>query len=51
MKKIPGTLFQLRIKSTKENKFNLNVWYRDQLVYEKTSLVKESITNEIQFFF
>ena len=51
MKKIPGTLFQLRIESTKDNKFILNVWYRDQLVYEKTSLVKEVITNEIQFFF
>ena len=51
MKKIPGTLFQLRIESIKDNKFNLNVWYRDQLVYEKTGLIKEAITNEVQFFF
>lgn len=51
MKKIPGTLFQLRIESSKDNKFILNIWYRDQLVYEKTGLIKEVITNEVQFFF
>jgi len=51
MKKIPGTLFQLRIESSKDNKFILNILYRDRLVYEKTSLIKEEITNEIQFFF
>ena len=51
MKKIPGTLFQLRISGSKDNRFLLNVWYRDQLVYEKTGLLKEAITNEVQFFF
>ncbi|MFX1556986.1 MAG: ADP-ribosylation factor-like protein [Promethearchaeota archaeon] len=51
MKKIPGTLFNLRVTSSGENTFNLNIWYRDQLVYEKTGLIKESITNEVEFFF
>ncbi len=51
MKKIPGTLFNLGITSSKEDKFNLSIWYREQLVYEKTGLVREYITNEIQFFF
>ncbi|MHA1240673.1 MAG: ADP-ribosylation factor-like protein [Promethearchaeota archaeon] len=51
MKKIPGTLFNLGISGSKDNKFILNILYRDQLVYEKTGLIKESITNEIQFFF
>ncbi|MFX0026661.1 MAG: ADP-ribosylation factor-like protein [Candidatus Hermodarchaeota archaeon] len=51
MKKIPGTLFNLGITSSKEDKFNLSIWYREQLVYEKTGLIKECITNEIQFFF
>ncbi|MFW9938154.1 MAG: ADP-ribosylation factor-like protein [Candidatus Thorarchaeota archaeon] len=51
MKKIPGTLFNLRVTSSGENTFNLNIWYRDQLVYEKTGLIKESITNEVGFFF
>ncbi|MFX0059983.1 MAG: ADP-ribosylation factor-like protein [Candidatus Heimdallarchaeota archaeon] len=51
MRKIPGTLFNLGITTSIENKFNLNIWYRDQLVYEKTGLIKESITNEVQFFF
>ena len=51
MKKIPGTLFHLGISSSKDNRFLLNIWYRDQLVYEKTGLIKEAITNEVQFFF
>ena len=51
MKKIPGTLFHLGISSSKDNRFLLNIWYRDQLVYEKSGLIKEAITNEIQFFF
>ena len=51
MKKIPGTLFQLGVDLSKDNTFTLNVWYRDQLVYEKTGLQKEAITNEVQFFF
>ncbi|MFX1589183.1 MAG: ADP-ribosylation factor-like protein [Promethearchaeota archaeon] len=51
MRKIPGTLFNLGITSSKEDKFNLNIWYREQLVYEKTGLFREYITNEIQFFF
>ncbi|MFX1497358.1 MAG: ADP-ribosylation factor-like protein [Promethearchaeota archaeon] len=51
MRKIPGTLFNIGIVSSRENKFNLNIWYRDQLVYEKTGLIREAITNEVQFFF
>jgi len=51
MKKIPGTLFQLEISGSKENGFLINIWYRDQLVYEKTGVVKGALTNEIQFFF
>ena len=51
MKKIPGTLFHLGISSSKDDKFLLNVRYRDQLVYERTGLIKEAITNEVQFFF
>ena len=51
MKKIPGTLFLLRIKSSKDDTYILSIWYRDQLVYEKTSVVKEALTNEVQFFF
>jgi len=51
MKKIPGTLFQFGIKSSKDNKFIVNIWYRDQLVHEKTGLIKEALTNEVQFFF
>ena len=51
MKKIPGTLFLLGVESSRENTFTLNVWYRDQLVYEKTGLKEEALTNEVQFFF
>ena len=51
MKKIPGTLFQLEISGSEEVRFLINIWYRDQLVYEKTNITKEALTNEIQFFF
>jgi len=51
MKKIPGTLFQLEISGSNEKGFLLNIWYRDQLVYEKSRLEKDTLTNEIQFFF
>ena len=51
MKKIPGTLFYLGISGSKDNRFLLMILYRDQLVYEKTRLRKEAITNEVQFFF
>ncbi len=51
MKKIPGTLFQLGISGSKDNRFLLNIWYRDQLVYERTGLIKDAITNEVLFFF
>ena len=51
MKKIPGTLFQLEISDSSENGFSIKIWYRDQLVYEKTRVLKEALTNEIQFFF
>lgn len=50
MKKISGTLFYLGISSLKDNRFLLKIWYRDQLVYEKTGLIEDSITNEVQFF-
>ena len=50
MKKIPGTLFHLGITNSRDNKLNLNIWYRNQLVYEKTGLLKEALTNEVQFF-
>ncbi len=51
MKKIPGTLFNLGISGLKDNKFILNILYRDQLVYEKTGLINEALTNEVEFFF
>jgi len=51
MKKIPGTLFQLEISGSNENGFLINIWYRDQLVYEKTGVVKDALINEILFFF
>ncbi len=50
MKKISGTLFFLGISSSKDNRFLLKIWYRDQLVYEKTGLIKDAIINEVQFF-
>ena len=43
MKKIPGTLYHLGITTNGDNKFNLNIWYRNRLVFEKTKILKEKI--------
>ena len=51
MKKIPGTLFQLGITGSTEKGYSINIWYRDQLVYERANVIKDALTNEIQFFF
>jgi GTPase SAR1 family protein len=51
MKKIPGTLFNLGITGPTEKGYSINIWYRDQLVYERANIIKEALTNEIQFFF
>ncbi|NHJ19992.1 MAG: hypothetical protein EAX91_03535 [Candidatus Lokiarchaeota archaeon] len=51
MKKIPGTLFQLGITGSTDKGYLINIWYRDQLVYERANVIKEALINEIQFFF
>ena len=51
MKKIPGTLYHLGITYSRDNKLNMNIWYRNQLVYEKTGLKEEEIINNVQNLF
>jgi len=51
MKKIPGTLYHLGITNSRNSKLNLNIWYRNQLVYEKTGLNEEEIVNNVQNLF
>ncbi|MFW9987651.1 MAG: ADP-ribosylation factor-like protein [Candidatus Odinarchaeota archaeon] len=51
MKKIPGTLFQIEITSSKFNKFNLAMWYRSEMVLERTGLIEEEIFYIIQDVF
>jgi GTPase SAR1 family protein len=50
MKKIPGTLFQIKIVNSKQDQNTLQVHYRDQLVHEKSGLIKDALLNEIQSF-
>jgi len=51
MKKIPGTLYHLGITAARDNKLNINIWYKSRLVFEKTAILKEEIINNIQIFF
>jgi Ras-related GTP-binding protein A/B len=51
MKKVPGTLYHLGIAISRDNSLNLNLWYRNQLVHEKSGLKEEEILNELDFFF
>jgi len=51
VKKIPGTLYNFGITSARENRLNINIWYRNELVFEKTGLSDGELVNNIQFFF
>jgi Ras-related GTP-binding protein A/B len=51
LKKIPGTLYHLGITTAREGKLNIDIWYRNQLVFERTGIFEEQIINALQFFF
>jgi len=51
MKKIPGTLYHVGIMSSSDDKLNLNIWYRNQIIFEKTRLLEEEIIDTIHQFF
>ncbi len=51
MKKIPGTLYHLGLTSAKDGNLNLNIWYKNQLVFEKSGILEDHIINAIQMFF
>ena len=51
MKKIPGTLYHLGLTSARDGNLNLNIWYRNQLVFERTGILEEQIISAIQMFF
>ncbi|MFX0048849.1 MAG: ADP-ribosylation factor-like protein [Candidatus Hermodarchaeota archaeon] len=51
MKKIPGTLYHFGLKSTKTDKVDINIWYRNELVFEKTGLLDTEILDAVQNFF
>jgi len=51
MKKIPGTLYHIGIMSSRDNNFSLNIWYRNQIIFTKTKLLAEEITDKIYQFF
>ena len=50
MKKIPGTLYHLGLTSAKDGNLNLNIWYKNQLVFEKSSIREEHLINAMQMF-
>lgn len=51
MKKIPGTLYHIGIMSTSDDKLNLKMWYRNQIIFEKSKLTEEEIIENIQKLF
>ena len=48
MKKIPGTMYHLGITNSRINKFNLCMWYRNEVILEKTGLIEVEMINIIQ---
>ncbi|MFX1329612.1 MAG: ADP-ribosylation factor-like protein [Promethearchaeota archaeon] len=51
MKKIPGTLYHFGITNSKEDTLGINIWYRSELIFQKTGILKEEIINTLQKFF
>ena len=51
MKKVPGTLYNLGITSSRDNKLNINIWYRNEIVFEKTGVSDGELVNHIKLFF
>ena len=51
MKKIPGTLYHIGIMSSSDGKLNLKIWYRNQIIFEKTKITEEEIIENIKKLF
>jgi len=51
MKKIPGTLYHLGITVGRESTLNINIWYKNQLIFEKSGISEQEIIGTIQNFF
>ena len=51
MKKVPGTLYHFGITNSNNNNLGINIWYRSELIFEKTGILKEEIINILQGFF
>ncbi|MFW9940733.1 MAG: ADP-ribosylation factor-like protein [Candidatus Thorarchaeota archaeon] len=51
MKKVPGTLYHFGITNSKNNSLGINIWYRSELVFEKTGILEEEIIHTLQSFF
>ena len=51
MKKIPGTLYHFGLTVSKAEKVEINIWYKNELVFEKTGLLEIDLLGTIQSFF
>ena len=51
MKKIPGTLYHFGLTISKTEKVEINIWYKNELVFEKTGLIETDLLSVIQSFF
>ena len=51
MKKVPGTLYHFGLTLSKIGKIDINIWYKNELVFEKSSLLEKEILNTVQKFF
>lgn len=51
MKKVPGTLYHFGLTISSIGKIEINIWYKNELVFERTGLVEREILNTVQSFF
>ena len=51
MKKVPGTLYHFGLTLSKIGKIDINIWYKNELVFERSSLAENEILITVQKFF
>ncbi|MFX0039972.1 MAG: ADP-ribosylation factor-like protein [Promethearchaeota archaeon] len=51
MKKVPGTLYHFGITNSKNDTLGINIWYRSELIFEKTGILQGEIIKTLQNYF
>ena len=48
MRKIPGTMYKIELVPSSKNKFDLKIYYRDQVLLDKANMNEKELVDNIQ---